>query len=149
MADQNPLSEGLGAFERASTGVKLALVAGVGLAGFLGYRQYKNGQSAGASSGAGLPLSSGDATSQTTAGSSPQSPIYVFVNSGGSGTGAPSTGPTSEGSGGPGILPKLPMGASGGGFAQPLVTRSSVTRPAGGSHVMLPRVYQGTLPTRK
>ena len=67
MAD-NFFQEAWSGIVDAPVGVKIAMGGALGVAAFLGYRQYKNGQSSSVSNGQGLPLTQGDATTQTTAG---------------------------------------------------------------------------------
>lgn len=79
MAD-NFLAEAWSGIVDAPVGVKIAMGGALGVAAFLGYRQYRNNQSSSVSNGQGLPLTQGDANTQTVAGA----PGFVQGGNGGS-----------------------------------------------------------------
>lgn len=134
----NFISEAWDGITAAPMGVKLAMGGAVAVAGFLGYRQYKNNQSQGVSQGQGLPVVSGDAGTMTTAGA-PSSGGWLQGGGGGTSIIGGTTPPQPGGIG----------GSSGNPFPIPPVAPPvGPIQPSGVSVGANQAIYQGVIPSR-
>ncbi|HLZ21119.1 MAG TPA: hypothetical protein VKQ30_03220 [Ktedonobacterales bacterium] len=125
----NFISEAWDGIAAAPMGVKLAMGAAVGAAALLGIRQHKINQAAGVSQGTGLPLTGGDAGTQTVAGAPPSNTSALWNL--GSGIASSPMPPTSSGGG---MAPIPPI-------APPVGPITAGAVPAGNG-----AIYQGVIP---